>query len=183
MAKKRKSPTQAGPPKRGARGSADSITVRRVGGRKTIFELVYPASVRQRKADMDEIREMLQAGEIDVAVDELRWLLGGCRELLEAHKLLGEIAANENDLPLAKEHLAGAYQLGRAAVGKKKLAGTLPYSRPANRAFLEAGKGLAACLIAMDQTRDAAEVVEELLVLDPADPLDARKLITEARRR
>ncbi len=82
---------------------------------------------------------MLAAGEIEIAVDELRWLLEGCRHLLEAHKLLGEIAFAEGDfetwrpfrvcLPVEPDAMAAPSE------------GTLPYAKPSNRAFHKRARG------------------------------------------
>ena len=129
---------------------------------------------------MEEVRAMLAAGEIDVAVDELRWLVAGCNELLEAHKLLGEIAFSEADLRLARGHFGRAYELGLKAFPKRRPAGRLPYARGANRAFFEAGRGLAECLYQLGQSELAAEVVDQLLALDPSDPLELSRLPDEA---
>lgn len=137
----------------------------------TEFELVFPRGVQQRAADLDEVRKMLEAGEVDVAVDELRWLLGECRELLEAHKLLGEIACSDGDLELARAHFGYAYDLGTGALPKGNLRGTLPYTRPSNQAFFEAGKGLAWCLHELGNSVEASAIVRRLLELDPSDPL------------
>ena len=54
---------------------------------------------------------MMEAGEVDIAIDELRWLLSGCSDFIEAHRLLGELALAENDLPLARAHFGYAYSL------------------------------------------------------------------------
>ncbi|MGO8752004.1 MAG: hypothetical protein ACLQNE_39180 [Thermoguttaceae bacterium] len=150
------------------------ITVRRVPG-ENIFELAYPSCVRARKEDMEEVRAVLDAGEIDVAVDELRWLLEGCRELLEAHQLLGEIALTDNDLILARGHLGYAYEMGLGSI-PEDLPGPLAYARPANRPLFEAGKGLAWSLKQLGETKAAARVVERLLRLDPSDPLGLKSL-------
>jgi hypothetical protein len=153
------------------RGPEDGISVRRVPGRQA-WELVYPPSVVRRREDMEEVRAMLAAGEIDVAIDELRWLLNGCRAILEAHKLLGEISLDEKDMPLAQAHLGYAYQLGLSAVqAERDFSGPLPYALPANRAFFEAGKGLARCLSEKGDAKGAVQVVRQLVDLDPTDPL------------
>ena len=47
----------------------------------------------------------------------------------------------------------------------------LPSLHPANRTFFEAGRGLAWCLDQLDKPAMALEVVEQLLQLDPDDPL------------
>ena len=121
---------------------------------------------------------MLDAGEVDVAVDELRWLLEGCREFLAAHRLLGQIALSGGDLQLARAHFRRAYDLGLKALPKGGLPGTLPCARDANRAFFEAGKGLVECLVQLGESGPAAEVARQLLALDPSDPLGIRELLT-----
>jgi tetratricopeptide (TPR) repeat protein len=121
---------------------------------------------------MEEVRSMLDAGEVEVAIDELRWLLSGCRELLEAHKLLGEIALADGDLSLARAHLGYTYQLGEEAMRQASgFTGSLPHAREANQPFLEAGKGLAYCLELQGDTAAAFQVARRLLELDPSDPL------------
>jgi tetratricopeptide (TPR) repeat protein len=165
-------------PKRGPSSPAgrDRIVVRRAPG-GTAFELAYPACVDERKEDMEEVRAMLDAGEVDVAVDELRWLLEDCPALLEAHQLLGEVALADGDLSLARGHLGYAFELGMAAIPPGGLPGPLPCAREANRPFFEAGRGLAWCLKQAGEDRAAAEVVEKLLVLDPTDPLNLRGIV------
>ena len=141
------------------------------------FELVHPPCAQRRAEDLEEVRAMLEAGEVDVAVDELRWLLRACSSFLAAHTLLGEIALADGDLALARSHFGRAYEIGREAIPEQGLAGPLPHARPANRAFFEAGKGLAQCLHQTAESRRAAEVVEQLLALDPSDPLGLRALL------
>ena len=162
--------------KRRGRASSRSLSVRAVPG-EDAFELVHPPCAERRAEDLDEVRAMLEAGEVDVAVDELRWLLEGCRSLLEAHKLLGEIASAEGDPALARGHFGHAYEIGMKAIPEKGLAGPLPYARPANRAFFEAGRGLAQCLHQLGESRLATEVVGQLIALDPSDPLGLRELL------
>lgn len=154
-------------------GELRSIGLRRIEGGEG-FELVYPRCVTQREADMEEVRLMLDAGEFDVARDELRWLLDGCQPLLEAHKLLGEIAMTENDMALARGHFGYAWQLGTAALPKDGMV-RLPYDRPANQPLLESGKGLAWALMQAGEKDLAAEVVGQILRFDPADPLKVRE--------
>ncbi len=113
---------------------------------------------------------MLEAGEVDVAVDELRWLIERCSALLEAHKLLGEIAWDDGNVPLARAHFGYAYQLGLDALPKEGFSGPLPYARPANRDFFETGKKLALCLERLGKPELAQEVADRLVALDPTDP-------------
>lgn len=168
---KRKQPPKKKPSKR----SAGEITVRRLRGQDA-FELVYPPCVRRRAEDMEEVRAMLRAGEVDVAEDELRWLLEGCRQLLEAHKLLGEIALADGDVPLGRAHFGYAYDLGLKALPRGGLPGVLPYARPANRPFFDAAKGLVQCIRHQGQPEPAREIVRQLLALDPDDPLELKNL-------
>lgn len=149
----------------------------------TEFELVFPPCVDKRRDDLAEVRAMLEAGEVDIAVDELRWLLQGCRALLEAHQLLGEIALADGDLQLARGHLGYAYDLGRQPLSAGGLPGTLPYGRPANRAFFEAGRGLVGCLDQLGEKQSAAEVVRQLLILDPSDPLELAAMLPKSGER
>ena len=149
---------------------ADSIGVRRVPGKmgeKTVYELVHPPCVGRRAEDLEEVHRMLDAGEADVAIDELRWLLSGCHPLLEAHRLLGQIAMADNDLPLARAHLDYAYQLGWQAARRRALDGILAQRQVANREFFKAGFGLVECLNLLDETAAADKIVKELAALDP----------------
>jgi hypothetical protein len=164
----------------GRRQRRDALGVRPVPGRPGQLELVDPPCVRQRREDMEEVRAMLDAGEIDVAADELLWLLSGCDVLLEAHKMLGEIAVADGDLQLARGHFGYAYELGLGALGKGA-GGVLPYARPANQPLFEAGKGLAWCLKELGEAALAAEVVGRLLTLDPSGPLGLKELREEIR--
>ncbi|HBO45411.1 MAG TPA: hypothetical protein DD670_16060 [Planctomycetaceae bacterium] len=153
-------------PRKSSPASTDRVTIRRVRSGDT-FELVYPRSVLMRAEDMDEVRAMLKAGELDVAEDELRWLVGGCEALLEGHKLLGDLAAGREDWELARVHYAYAYELGAEAAKKGGLRGTLPYNRPNNRALHEAGRGLVNALRALNQPQLAEQVAKQLLAWDP----------------
>jgi hypothetical protein len=167
-------------PQRGRKPPAGGLDVRRsTDGRAWV--LVHPPCARERAEDLDEVRAMISAGEIDLAVDELRWLLEDCSEFIAAHVLLGELALSaRNDLSLARGHFGAGYQLGLQALRRVKMPTPLPHSHPANRAFHEAGRGLAWCLVKLDKLSMAKEVVDTLLHVDPADPLRIRALLDEA---
>ncbi len=158
------------------RGSSNAIQVRRATDGKS-YELVLPPSVRQRAEDMEEVRAMLAAGETEIATEELRWLLGGCHELLEAHQLLGKVAAEAGDRDLARAHFGYAFKLGTDALPKRGLDRPLPHAHPANQAFHEAGAGLIRVLLELEKTNKAKEVAMQLLALDPTDPLDVKKVL------
>jgi hypothetical protein len=163
-------------------GPKDGVGVRRsVDGRGWV--LVHPRGARDRAEDLEEVREMVAAGELDVAIDELRWLVGGCSEFIEAHALLGELAlAADNDATLARGHFGVAVQLGLKALKMAKATGgPLPYSQPANCPFFEAARGLAWCLATLKLDDKADELVATVVKLDLSDPLGLRKLLDEFR--
>ena len=142
--------------------------------------MVHPGCVRERAEDLEEVREMIESGELEVAVDELRWLLEGCHEFIAVHALLGELAVEMNgDIALARGHFGAGYQLGLQTLRRAIMPQPLLYSQPANRAFFAAGQGLAWCLAKLDKVEMAREVVETLVGLDPSDPLALRGMLDE----
>lgn len=150
---------------------------RTADGRGWVF--VHPRCVRDCSEDLDEVRTMIEAGEPDLAVDELRWLLADCSDFIAAHALLGELALVKNDVSLARGHFGAGYQLGLQTLRRTKMPKPLPYSQPANRPFFAAGRGLAWCLAKLGKQPMAKEVVDTLLQLDPADPLKLRAMLDE----
>ncbi len=142
--------------------------------------LVHPAGVRERAEDLDEVRAIIEAGELDIATDELRWLLADCHEFIAAHALLGELAlAVKNDLPLARGHFGAGYQLGLQALRRAKMPKPLLYSQPANRPFFAAGRGLAESLARLGKIDMAKEVAATLVELDPSDPLRVHAMLDD----
>jgi hypothetical protein len=138
--------------------------------------------VRDRAEDLDEVRTMIEAGELEIAVDELRWLLSGCPEFIAAHELLGELAvAIHNDLSLARGHFGAGYQLGLQTLRRANMPKPLLYSQPANRSFFEAGRGLVWTLEKLGRREMADEIVQTFLQLDPSDPVRLKALIDELR--
>lgn len=167
-------------PRESSEGSprTTSVRVRLVPGQKS-WELIHPPCARERADDVDEVRHMIEMGEYDVALDELRWLLNGCGDCIEAHRLLGELALLNHDARLARGHFGYAYEIGIAAIDRQRGSGPYPYERAANQAFLECGKGLARCLSELEKPQLARQVLERLLVLDPSDPLGAKAMLAE----
>jgi hypothetical protein len=144
--------------------------------------LVHPRCARDRAEDLEEVREMIAAGELEIAVDELRWVLSGCSEFMEAHELLGQLAIEkDNDLPLARGHYGFAYQLGLQTLRRAGMPTPLPYKHPANRSFHSAARGLAWCLEKMGHGALANEVAATLVELDPTDPLRVRAMLDDMR--
>jgi hypothetical protein len=136
------------------------------------WALVHPRCVRECAEDLDEVRAMIAAGEADVAIDELRWLLDVCRDMIEAHALLGRLAAERTrDFDLARAHFGYGYQLGVKALRRAGDPTPLLALHPANRPFYDAGRGLAWCFNELQKPELALEVVERLLACDPSDPL------------
>jgi len=150
------------------------IIVRQVEG-GLAWELVPPRCAQERADDIAQVHQMLAEGETEIARDELRWLLAECAEFIEAHKLLGELALVDEDFPLARGHFGNAFQLGQTAIGPAPK--HLPYQRPANQPFFEAGKGLAWSLMQLKKPELASEVLQQLLTYDPTDPLNLRELL------
>lgn len=179
MAKKGK-PQQPGSSRTGAAGatgrSSTDVTVRQVLP-DAVWELVHPRCALERTDDLEEVHNMIAMGEAEVAIDELRFLLDGCTDFIAAHRLLGEIALGESDLPLARGHFGYAFTIGKKAIKKAGVTGPLPYGRESNQAFYEAGKGLAYCLSQLGKREMAREVVDDLLRYDPSDPLGVRGLL------
>ena len=168
LADKRKPKRKQGKPTARPKGS---IGVRRVAGQDA-WQLVHPRCAEERKEDIEEVHAMIEGGEADIAIDEIRWLLSGCSDFIDAHGLLGMLALGEDDdLELARGHFGYAYQLGLTAHRRAGLPAPLPYRIEANQAFFEAGKGLAHCLSKLGRPKMAREVLDHLLDCDPSDPL------------
>jgi hypothetical protein len=154
--------------------------VRAQSGNTWVFS--HPREVRECAEDLEEVREMIAEGEADVAVDELRWLLEMCHEMLAAHFLLGKIAVeNDSDIPLGRGHFGAGYQLGLQAWRRAGEPTPVTALHPANRVFFDCGRGLVWCLNSLGLTPLAVEVVEQLLKLDPTDPLSLKGWLDELR--
>ncbi len=147
------------------------------------WELVHPPCAQERQEDLEEVMEMLDAGEIDVAIEELRWLLEGCSDLVRAHQLLGEIALSEGDFPLARGHFGYAFDICRAGMPPAGLPGPLPYRLADNQPLHEAAKGLALCLEQLGNRDLARTVLGELQRWDPSDPLGAADMLASLEGR
>ena len=142
--------------------------------------LVHPRCARERAEDLEEVRAMVEGGELDIAIDELRYLLGGCSEFIEAHCLLGQLALEAGgDVALARGHFGAGYQLGLQTLRRAGMPTPLRTAQPANRPFFESGRGLAWCLAKLNLASMAREVVDTLAKLDPADPLGLRAMLDE----
>jgi hypothetical protein len=141
------------------------------------WKLVHPRCACDRAEDVEEVQAMIAAGEIEIARDEIRWLLEGCHDFIEAHKLLGELAYAERDLPLARGHFGYAFRIGQQAIERAGNPRPVPYRLPGNKSFHESGKALVLCLIELDRRDLATNVVEQMLSYDPSDPLGVRQIV------
>jgi len=157
------------------RASATELLVRkRPDG---MLELVHPHCARDREDDARQAQEMVSAGEIEVARDELRWLLQGCSDNLAIHVLLGDIALAEADFPLARGHFGYAFQIAQKALRRAGLSGTLPADLPANQAFFAAAKGLVFSLVQLGKRAPAEEVVRFTVECDSRDPMGVQGIL------
>ncbi len=165
----------------GGKRSPTSVAVERApSGQGWILR--HPVCVRECAEDLDEVRSMIEAGEADVAIDELRWLLETCRDMIEAHALLGRLAVESaQDLELARAHFGYGYQLGFKALTRAGDPAPLSPLHPANRPFFDAGRGLAWCFNELGKPDMALEVIERLLACDPSDPLGLAAWIDELK--
>jgi hypothetical protein len=130
------------------------------------YALLPPFTAVDRAEDIGEVRTMIAAGELEIARDELLYLVGDCRGFLEAHNLLGELALEEEDISLARGHFGFAYEVGLDSL-PPGFKGHLPANFEYNGAFFLAGRGLARCLIARGEARQGREVLEQLSRFDP----------------
>jgi hypothetical protein len=158
------------------RRSPTAVQARKSPGTES-WELVHPRCALDRAEDVEEVHKMVEAGEIDIAREELQWLLSGCTDMIDAHKTLGELALLDHDLPLARGHFGYAFQIGVKALDRAGATSGVLYRLHTNQAFFEAGKGLAYCLRELGKQEMAVEVVERMLACDPSDPLGVRALL------
>lgn len=146
------------------------------------WEVVHPRCARNRTEDIEEVESMIAAGEFDVATDELRWLLNDCSDFIDAHRLLGELAIEKEDWPLARGHLGYCYDIAVAAMNSAKDKGPLSNVLPANAGLLSATFSFAGVLCRLDKLETARSVLQQLLKWDPSDPRGAREALAEIDR-
>jgi tetratricopeptide (TPR) repeat protein len=158
--------------------AGERITLaRRDGPSGAAWEIVQPRCGRRRLEDIEEVEQMIAAGEAEIARDELVWLLSECPDFLEAHVHLGMIALEEGDPKLARGHFGRAYELCLRAIEAAGNPKPLPHALPGNHPFYEAAKGLVHCLLETGRRKMAQDVCKRIGPLDPADPLGIQKLL------
>ncbi|MGE5195529.1 MAG: hypothetical protein ACM3U2_23805 [Deltaproteobacteria bacterium] len=151
------------------------LQLKRLDGNRFAFQ--PPICAVDRKEDLDEVHQMIAGGELEIARDELLYLVSDCRGFLEAHNLLGELALEENDLALARGHFGFAYEIGLDSL-PKGFRGLLPAKTDYNRPFFLAGRGLARCLISRGKRAEGREVLRQLSRFDPREE-NVRALLGE----
>jgi hypothetical protein len=177
-----RTPKKPAMPKGGAkkakpRGDRLGVIRREQPGGEVVWELAHPRCSRQRKEDLEEVEAMLDAGEAEIARDELIWLLSECPDFLDAHVQLGLIALEDGDPKLARGHFGRAYELVLRVVDAAGVKGPLPYSLEGNRVFFEAAKGLAHTLVSTGRSPMARDLLRRTLQLDPSDTLGIRGVV------
>ncbi len=170
----------SGRPRRGkgpARRGREVITVaRRDTPAGDAWEIVQPRCARKRREDIEEVEAMVEAGETEIARDELVWLLSECPDFLEGHVQLGLIALEEDDPKLARGHFGRAYELCLRVLDAAGSPRPLPYALPGNKPFHEAAKGLVHCLLETGRKPMAKDVCRRMAPFDPTDPLGIARL-------
>jgi len=142
------------------------LQLRRLDGNRFAFQ--PPICAVDRQEDLDEVHTMIAGGELEIARDELLYLVGDCRGFLDAHNLLGELALEDEDIALARGHFGFAYEIGLDSL-PKGFRGVLPANKDYNKPFFLAGRGLARCLIARGKRTEGREVLRQLARFDPRD--------------
>lgn len=172
--------SQRGGPNRGGGGSA--LRLRESPGGAG-WEFVLPPCAAERLEDLEEVEQMVEADEVEIATDELRYLLSGCPELLAAHVLLGQLAVTgeKPDLELARGHFGFAFALGEKALKQGGFSGQLDEASDANAPWREAARGLAWCLEKQGNGQMADQVVQTIRRYDPADPAEVAAMLDELR--
>jgi hypothetical protein len=145
---------------------ATRLALKRLEGNR--FALQPPVCAVDRRDDLDEVHNMIAGGELEIARDELLYLVSDCRAFLEAHNLLGELALEEENIAVARGHFGFAYEIGLDSL-PKGFRGILPARTDYNGPFFLAGRGLARCLIARGNKTEGRDVLKQLARFDPRE--------------
>lgn len=165
-----------GPRRRRGAGKEKLAVTRRDTPAGPTWEFVHPRCSRKRREDIEEVEAMVEAGETEIAHDELVWLLSECPDFLEAHVQLGLIALEDDDAKLARGHFGRAYELALRALDAAGGPQPLPYELEGNKPFFQAAKGLVHSLMELGRKQAAREVCQRIAPLDPSDPLGIQRI-------
>ena len=122
---------------------------------------------------------MIEAGEIGRRARRTALAALRLQRIHRRPRAARRLGPRHGDVPLARGHYGAGYQLGLQTLRRAKMPKPLLYSQPANRPFFEAGRGLAWSLEKLGKPQMAEEVVDTLVELDPADPLQAAAMLDE----
>jgi hypothetical protein len=123
----------------------------------------------------DPLRDSVEAhsnGERTRARDILRRLLENDVRCLDAHAQFGDFSFDRKPKQAVRHYFVGV-EFGKRALGAD-FTGVLRWDVPENQPFLRCLHGYALCLWRLDRRREAAEVLEQLVWLNPADEQGAR---------
>jgi hypothetical protein len=123
----------------------------------------------------DPLRDAVEAHdkrERTRARDILRRLLENDVRCLDAHALQGDFSFDRKPKLAVRQYLVGV-EFGRRALGAD-FNGVLRWDVVENQPFLRCLFGYALCLWRLDRQREAADVIEQLVWLNPADQQGAR---------
>ena len=179
--KKRPDGRRRSGPQRGARSSRPPLRVTAGLSLRKLprgdFAIMPPECACDRCEDIEEVHVMIAADETEIARDELLYLVADCPGFIEAHNLLGMLALEDGDIPVARGHFGFAFETGLKAL-PAGFSGRLPADLEYNVQFFEAGRGTARCLVALDKRTEAREILERLTRLDPGE-MQVRALLAE----
>jgi hypothetical protein len=133
-----------------------------------VLILQEPFCARERIEDIQEVHNMIEGGEPDIARDELLYLVSDCRGFFDAHNLLGRLAADEGNLPVARGHYGFVYESVLKGL-PHGFRGRLPSNLGYNGAIFAGGHGLARVLVALGELEEAGLVLKRLETFDPDD--------------
>lgn len=142
-----------------------------------VWTFVQPRCVRERELDLEDVEAMLDAEEVEIARDELRWLLEGCPDNIAIHYWLGDLAMREQDVKLARGHYGYAYEIGHRALRREHFPTPLPVDREENEIWYAAAKQLAWCLKLLEKKDLLIEVVKFVRHCDPQNTLQLEALL------
>lgn len=170
-------PAPRGPEQRRAKAvirHSTDVRVRMVAGQG--WEVLQPRCAMERAEDLAEVTPMLEQQEYDIAQDELLWLLQGCANCLDAHRLLGELAIQAGNFEVGRGHFGRVLLVVERALDDARTGGPLPYSLSGNRVVHECGQGLLYCLGQLRKTGWIRKTKKLLQRWDPTDPLGIDKI-------
>jgi hypothetical protein len=141
------------------------------------WTFVQPRCVRERELDLEDVEAMLDAEEVEIARDELRWLLEGCPDNIAIHYWLRDLAMREQDVKLARGHYGYAYEIGHRALRRENFPTPLPAAHEENELWFAAAKQLAWCLKLLEKKELLADVIRFVQHCDPQNTLQLAALL------